>query len=152
MNYTEINNDLDFLSNYWIIAKELSFKIKNELPVIHNNLSKVINIKGSKLNIISYKDLNTWQVHDLIKAKDNISVTLEVLADKINNMILKGRANDVKPMINRIINRKPSMQVKPISNKEPELLGIGHFRWNYQAYILTKEEIQFLKEYFKINK
>ena len=164
MNYTEINNDLDFLSDYWIIAKELGFKIKNELPIIHNNPSKVINIKGSKLNIISYKDLNTWQVHDLIKAKDNVSVTLEALADKIYNMILKGRANDVKPMINRIITRHPSMQIKPISNKEkhrqnfegwswnkePEILGIGHFRWNYQAYTLTKEEIQFLKEYFKL--
>ena len=165
MNYIEINNDLDFLSNYWIIAKELGFKIKNELPIIYNNPSKVINIKGSKLNIISYKDLNNWQVYDLIKSTDNISVTLEALADKINNMILKGRANDVKPMINRIINRAPSMQVKPICNKEklrqylkgqnwniePELLGIGHFRWNYQAYTLTKEEIQFLKEYFKIS-
>ena len=118
MNYIEINNDLDFLSNYWIIAKELGFKIKNELPIIHNS-SKVINIEGSKLNIISYKDLNTWQVHDLIKSMDNISINLEALADKINNMILKGRAKDVKPMINRIINRTPSMQVKPICNKNP---------------------------------
>ena len=98
-------------------------------------------------------------IHEGKTPEEILKMIFDDVTDKINNMILKGRANDVKPMINRIINRAPSMQVKPISNKEkhrqnfegwswnkePELLGIGHFRWNYQAYILTKEEIQFLK-------
>ena len=78
-------------------------------------------------------------------------------------MILKGRANDVKTMLLRIVNKGVKNLVQP-EHSEWELMlkdgnekrrslgniGKGHFRWDYGAHTLNDIEIKRIIEYFNI--
>ena len=95
------------------------------------------------------------------------SKKLEALSDKIHYMILKGRAADVKPMIEKICSGRTKSfsqglsKMKKKTNKllleDPfrkpytkEFLGRGHFRWNFGVYTLDNFEINHLKKYFNL--
>lgn len=143
MNYTEINNDLNYLNSFWEETKINLNKIKNN---ISRDLSEQFTIPYEtygKLKIVKFSDLQVWGINSK-------TTTLSILANKICNMIDKGDSLNVLPLLKRIIYKPPKRLYKP-SIYGKEFLGVGHFRWNYQAYTLSKEEIQFLKEYFKIS-
>lgn len=143
-------NDIDFLSSYWEEAKKVGHRIKNELPLLKE--PKVRN--SGKLFFINYKDMYNWSVDDNLSVLYGNSVTLKVLADKINYMILRGRANDVKPMLEKICQGRVKHFSKPLNKDHmrggSEPLGFGHFRWNYEVHTLTENEINHIKKYFKL--
>lgn len=165
-------NDLDFLNNYWKEAKNIGYKIKQELPKTIGSQAKSIS-KTGLLCFVKFSDItNSWSVDDLLAKVYGESKTLQILADKINYMILRGRANDVKPMIEKICTGRIKSLSKGLSKQEiisnklkyssdvrnrllstnynREYLGKGHFRWNHQAHTLNNKEIKHLKTYFKI--
>jgi hypothetical protein len=158
-------NDLEFLSSYWIEAKAIAERIKEELPVVHLNPYSELNPEG-KMFLIPFSELNDkWGVEINLKGGLGRSEYLEALADKIEHMILRGRAKDVEPMVSRIINRgvvnlrQPNysefewvVQKDGVNEKCRNLgnIGKGHFRWNHRAYTLNKEELERLRIYFKL--
>jgi hypothetical protein len=146
MNFIEPNNKLSFISNYWKELKIITNSIENELPIVgQKNVQKV----GKKLNIVQYKDISNWDVKNMFGE----SASLKALANKITNMIFKGDAPNVEPMLRRICYKGVHKLSTPASHKgdNGEFLGYGHFRWNCgKFYVLTPEEIERVKEYFKI--
>ena len=163
--------DLDFLESYWSKAKKIGLKIVKELPMCSIKDSKTlieVNPQSTvKMYLIKYSDLgDNWNPKDILQKLGGQSKTLSILADKINYMILKGRANDVKPMIEKICSGRTKHFGKMQKTKKSTILsdeyyrkgdnsefyiGKGHFRWNhFGAYTLTPQEIERLKEYFKI--
>lgn len=159
-------NDLDFLSLFWAEAKAIGQRVINDLPKgsIHysDTLVKVNPQSTIKMFLVPYSQLgNSWSVETILNRLGGDSETLKVLADKINYMILEGRANDVKPMLEKICSGRIKSQthkVKKVYEKSKHLsetyhnnyLGKGHFRWNFKAHILTESEIKRVKQYFNI--
>lgn len=154
-------NDIEFLENYWKEAKNIAYRIKQELPKTIGIQAKSSS-KTGLLCFVKFSDIeNSWSVNDLLAKIYGKSPTLEILADKISYMIYQGRANDIPVMIKKICTgrikslsketAKHNMNKKHISDIYcKEYLGKGHFRWNYQAYTLNNKEIEHLKQYFKI--
>jgi hypothetical protein len=149
MKSIDLNNDLDFLSNHWKHAEDIASTIVHELPVGETKVRMI----GKHLGVIMFSDMQNWSVKDM----DGKSTNLKILADKISNMIYKGDAVNVQPMIRSIVQRGIKKQSKPPSadNKRnhgdtAEFLGFGHFRWNNMAIELTPTEVQRVKEYFKL--
>jgi len=146
------NEYLDYLANYWIVAKNIGNDIKNNLHQLNNK-----KLKSGKLNFVNYKDINTWSIQNLT----GNSEALEALGDKINYMILKGRANDIKCMIEKITSGRlkrhyayyhTKYEFKDCEEHEKTIrdyIGTGHFRWNFKVYTLTDNEIEKIKNYFK---
>lgn len=158
-------NDVDFLANYWIEAKKIGAKIRKELPgesiIDSKHLKKVNSESPIKMFLVNYKDLgDNWSVDHIISKNGGRSKTLEILADKINHMIILGRGNDVKPMIEKICTGRIKKLSRIINASKDQktmgsvylnnYLGHGHFRWNYKAHTLTIHEIKRLKQYFKL--
>ncbi len=155
MAQIRFKNDLDFLATYWDKAKEIGTKITNELP--QTKIAKHPLTKG-KLSFIMFSELTSWSVDDLNVKINGHSKTLVVLANKINYMIEMGRANDVKPMIQKIVTQKVKTLYHPrgkawsqSGGNKRESLGKGHFRWNFGAHTLNAKEIEHLKNFFNIN-
>lgn len=145
MSFIEPNNDLSFISNYWKELKRITNSIETELPKSETKVKMI----GKKLGLIQFKDLNNWDVKDLMGE----SAALKALSDKISNMIFKGDAPNVEPMLRRICYKGIHKLSTPAPYKDGigEFLGYGHFRWNLgKYYVLTPEEIKRVKEYFKI--
>jgi hypothetical protein len=155
-------NDLDFLSLFWAEAKQIGQRILRDLPkcATPNNGKQF-----RRMYIVNFSDISgqSWGVKEVLSRVMGNSETLNVLADKINYMILEGRAKDVKPMLEKIISRqkhfghKKSKEVKRIEylknttgDTSDNYYGKGHFKWNYQAYTLNEAEIRRVKEYFNI--
>lgn len=158
-------NDINFLASYWAEAKRIAEDIKGNLSCgCRDGLLPVFASGGAKMFIVKFSDLkDSWSPNDIIYNVVGASKTLNVLADKIHYMIYKGRANDVKPMIEKICSGRIKKLSQPITkhqkliNKEyvkplytSEFLGYGHFRWNRKAYTLNEAEIKHLKQYFNI--
>lgn len=153
-----VTADLEFLGNFWKKAKDIGYKIKVELPV----LKKVDTYNTtSKLQFINYSEIHTWSIENNLDKINGISTTLTILADKINYMIINGRANDVQIMIEKICSgRIKSLTKKPSKRNVGDkniceaycnlFLGRGHFRWNYRAHTLNKAELERLREYFDV--
>jgi len=144
----EINTDIEFLSNYWIEAKKIADDIKNNL---HKGVTpnKVRDFDGQSLmRVINYSDLKNWDP----KQQDGDSLTLKSLGNKISYMIEMGRANDVEPMLRKIITGRVKKHYihysKTQGTKDPA--GIGHFRWDFKAHTLTDIEIKRVKDFFKL--
>lgn len=170
MKYIKSSTDIDFLANYWLECQKIGRKIVKDLPkesIINSKHLRKINPKSDiKMFLIDFKDLgNKWDVYNTICKHEGKSETLEILASKIKNMIDKGRAKDVKVMVERIINKGIKNLVQPgyseskwvtckdgVNEKNRNLgnIGKGHFRWNYGAHTLTTDEIKRLKNYFKL--
>ncbi len=146
-------NDINFLSNYWIEAKNIAHKIAKEMPQI-----KKSNVGDGKqlMYIVNFSDISgkSWSVKDVLNRLRGRSETLTVLADKIRYMIHQGRSNDVKPMLEKIITgriKKLSKKPNKHDSGTAEFLGHGHFRWNNSAYVLDHQEINHIKRYFELN-
>ena len=143
---TESTSDLDFISNHWKILTDIAHKIKNELPIMKGepNIKKV----GDNLSTIKYSDMDKWSVHD------DKSPTLTILADKIFNMILKGDSPNIKPMLDSIVKNNIKKLYKPgfdtRVNRSRESQGKGHFKWDHDVHTLSQQEVQKIKDYFKI--
>lgn len=159
--------DLDFLSLFWAEAKAIGQRVKTDLPkgsVHYSNTLKEVNPNSAvKMFLVPYSQLgDTWSVEHILNRLGGDSKTLKVLADKINYMILQGRANDVKPMLESICNNNVKSLTKGKSKSDlknfkefnttchAQYLGKGHFRWDFKAHTLTDIEIKRVKEYFKI--
>ena len=154
-------NDLEFLNSYWKEAKDIGYKIIKELPKTIGTQA-ISKSNTGLLCFVKYSDIeNSWSVKNLLSKVYGESPTLAVLSDKIFHMILLGRANDIKPMVEKICTGRLKTLTKKVSkhseNKKHisptyhnEFLGKGHFRWNNQAYTLNEKEIKHLKEYFKL--
>ena len=145
-------NDLYFLTNYWKEAKNIAFKIKQDLPKTISTQAKSIS-KTGLLCFIKYSDIeHSWSVNDLLAKVYGKSPTLEILADKISYMINMGRGNDVKNMVEEICTGriKSLSHITTSKGLNSTYLGKGHFRWNYKAHTLNKKEIEHLKNYFKL--
>jgi len=138
-------NDITFLSTYWKEVNNISKKITIELPIMkkNNDVKKI----SKHLSIIKYSALNNWDISGLITGKN---YTLIALADKIRHMILKGDSINIKPMLLRIINKGIHKLSQHNKNDNNMFLGYGHFRWNYQLYILNDVEIKQIKTYFNM--
>lgn len=151
-------NDIDFLSNYWKEVKAIGNRVKADLPLLATSNIKDIRAKDSTslMYIVNFSDISgqSWGVSDVLKRAAGKSVTLSILADKINHMILMNRANDVKPMLEKIcsgrIKSLSKTPAKHYKDAHSEFLGRGHFRWNEQAYTLTPLEIKRIKKYFSL--
>ena len=145
MKSTELNNDLDFLSNYWKHVNDISATILTELPKMDTKVQMI----GKNIGIIHFKDLgDTWSVKGLFGRSTN----LDALARKISTMIDKGDAQNVQPMLRRIVQKGVVALSRPASTPqgEGEFYGYGHFRWDYQAWVLNKNELERLKTYFNL--
>jgi hypothetical protein len=142
MGISKNKENLEFLSSYWGKIKI----IKKELIDLPNNFDN--KLKKTKYKFIytkNFSELENWSIH-------HKNITLCVLIDKIIYMIDKGRSIDIQPMLISICNntvRKHTWK-NPMGLSKGEFLGYGHFRWNYQAYILTPQEIIHLKSFFQI--
>jgi len=149
----EACNDIDFLDNYWSEAKKVADRISSELPKYKE--SRLIENKSSLMTIVKFSDISgqSWSVPHILARMNGESKILTILADKINHMIYKGRANDIKPMITKICTGRVKSLSKGVGGftSQKEFLGRGHFRWNDTAHILDTEEIEHLKKYFKLN-
>lgn len=169
-------SDLDFLENYWKDTKAIADKIKNEMPLgtaDKNSLKFLNKDSGSKIFIVNFSDLkDSWDPNTVASKIAGKSKNLEALSDKIHYMILKGRAADVKPMIEKICSGRiksfsqglSKSQIKTNNLKfsddlrerlvsvtyNKEFLGRGHFRWNFRVYTLDNFEINHLKKYFEL--
>lgn len=143
-------NDIQFLENYWKEAKNIAYKIKQELPKTIGSQAKSSS-KTGLLCFVKFSDIeNSWDVNDLLAKVYGKSPTLEILADKISYMIHKGRGNDVPVMIKKICTGRIK-KISQINNRfNNDFLGFGHFRWNYKAHTLNEKEIKHLKDYFKL--
>jgi hypothetical protein len=154
--------DLDFLSLFWKEAMSVEKKIIAELPqTVPNNVQ--LTKAGSFLHIVNFSDISgqSWGVSQVLIRLGGRSKTLIALAEKINFMIERGRANDVKPMLEKIVtgrvktltkkSGKQNAHLKELNKSyHNEYLGKGHFRHNYQAYTLTAIEIDRIKKYFNL--
>ena len=140
------NDDLDFLDTNWQRSKDIANNIKTNLP----NIEPKLKPKGDYWGVIDYSELgNTWDVGSLYGKSE----ALDALADKISYMIYNGMSDGIKRMLESISNNtvKTLYRGKKASDKtgpERESLGKGHFRWNYRAYLLTSEELTYLKKFF----
>jgi len=149
-------NDLDFLNLFWVEAKKIGQKVLIELPQFNEPLIKSGN---SLMYIVKFSDLgNDWSVKSVLSRLGGKSLTLKVLSEKINYMILQGRANDVKPMLIKICSGRIKHLSQPKNkhyvnnpNITAKPLGNGHFRWDYGAHTLTTAEINHVKKYFNIS-
>ena len=150
--------NIEFLSNYWIKAKNISNDIKNNLHkgVIPNNSR---NYNGqSLLRLINFSDLQNWDP----KQHTGDSLTLKILGNKLSYMIEMGRSNDIEPMLRKIITGRTKRHYTHYRthsgnfnnnykvSHEKDFAGIGHFRWDYKAHTLTDVEIKRVKEFFKL--
>jgi len=149
-------NDLDFLSLFWAEAKAVGQRVLKDLP---NCATPNIGNGKQLMYIVNFSDISgqSWGVKEILTRVMGQSVTLKILANKINYMILEGRANDVKPMLEKIctgriksLSHPKNKKYDNIPNITAEYLGKGHFRWNYQAHTLNEAEIRRIKEYFNI--
>lgn len=135
-------SDLDFLENYWKDVKEMADKIKNEMP-----------IGTTDKNSLKFLNKDSWDPNTISSKIAGKSKNLEALSDKIHYMILKGRAADVKPMIEKICSGRIKSFSQGLSKEQiktnnlkfsddlrerlvsftynKEFLGRGHFRWNF---------------------
>ena len=94
---------------------------------------------------------NNWDVKELIGESN----ALTALAKKIQNMILRGRSDSIKRMVQSIANNHIKTlykiptpeQIKNGAQKRTSL-GTGHFRWNDQAYTLTSQELNQVRTFF----
>lgn len=144
--------DIDFLDSYWSEAKRIAADIKENMPVgCRNEIQPVFSNGGAKMYIVNFSDLtDSWSPYDIINRVGGRSRKLEALSDKICNMIYKGDACNVKPLVEAICNNRIKKLTGKYTNSGGEFLGYGHFRWNRQAYTLNPMEIRHLKNYFKI--
>ena len=81
------------------------------------------------------------------------SHSLERLANKIHHMIIyRYNGPSMREFIEAIVFRGSKAQSKPSWRRggEGEFLGRGHFRWDEEAVMLTKEEVDRVAEYFQI--
>lgn len=146
--------DIDFLDSYWAEAKRIATDIKENLAVGCGNERKPIFSSGSaKMYVVKFSDLkDSWSPKDIFYNICGKSNTLDVLADKLQTMILKGRGEAVKRTVEAICNNKVKKLTRRYCNGklDGEFLGYGHFKWNNQAYTLNEMEIRHLKKYFKL--
>jgi hypothetical protein len=143
-------NDLEFLDSYWKEAKKIAKNIKEQLPKVAGIDFKDTIYESKKSNaimfIVNYSDLkNSWSPKDIIGRSE----PLEALAEKIERMILKGNACNVKRMIESI--GKNKMKKHKLYHYSEGKSSLGHFRWNYQVYVLNKFEISRVREFFSLN-
>lgn len=128
-------NKLDFLTRFNEVKNIVVNNIHTQLSECLND--KVKSVEGSKiLKVIQYKDLDNWSAN--LK-----SDTLIALSNKISHMVFNiGCPNSVVPMLQAIL--KGTKRLKYPNN--PEANCVGHFKWNYQVYILNKRELGYLKK------
>ena len=161
-------NDIQFLSSFYAESKAIGQRIKNELPYEVDSITKD---EGMILQIVQFKDMENFK---------GFSNNLEALADKIDDMICRGRAKDVEIMLRSILTGKIKVwsfpdYSSPRRNKrrekkanydvvqfhysnddkycegEKQEFCYGHFRWNHgRGYILNEAELKKVKEYFKL--
>lgn len=154
-------DDLDFLSNHWNRLQEISKDISDNLhkDVVPNKLRKY---EGSKvLRFVNYSDLNgSWDIKEL----SGNSLALKALGDKISNMIDRGRSLDIEPMLRKIVSGRTKRLYafyrteydfdsnfnRVNKHTVRDFIGVGHFRWNYRAYILNEDEIKKIKQFFSL--
>ena len=143
-------NDLEFLDTYWVKANRIASDFKRYVK--QKNKNSKLKKESTYLHTIQYSDLNLWGAEHYF----NTSANLQVLAEKIIWMVKLNRSDSIKRMIESIANNNLKTiyhinakdKIKQFGKKES--LGKGHFRFNHRAYILSKEEIKILKEYFAI--
>lgn len=125
MNSTkfEFENELDFLGGYHKTLKNIGDRIYNDLSNTDGHL------KGKKFGVVKYSELENWDVSYLF----GNSKTLKTLSIKLTQMIDKGNADNIKPLINRLVNT---------NNKS--------FNWDWTSYALTEKDSQRLKEFFNL--
>lgn len=143
----EETDDLQFIDTYWRETNKrlesIIKKIETELPVITPiEISDVDS--GGRLKTIKYSEMDRW-------SSDGKSDSLAALADKIKHMIRTGKSDGIKRMLEKIATGRIKSLSKPSGGPyDSEFLGRGHFRWNDQAYVLNREEIERVREYFKL--
>ena len=150
--------------------------IIEELP--HLATSNVSTSNGPLMRIIKFSDLkDSWAPEDVLNT--DTSKSLLRLANKIEDMVERGRANDVEPMLKSIISgkikvwndndgprgrrnkrREKKQNYKVIEFKYPENdqrfncgeqnFIYGHFRWDFGAYLLNELELRRIKNYFNL--
>lgn len=137
-------DDLLFTGSYWKRLTDFRDRIEKELPIL--DLGSTIKDAGTggMLKTMRYKDTTDWHV------PGNHSETLAALANKIGDMITRGRGKDVPVLLDRIVNKGTKKLSKPDIFKRGEFLGYGHFRWHFRAWTLNDRELIRLKEFFGI--
>lgn len=69
---------------------------------------------------------------------------------KIHHMVYSiGNHNSIESFIKRILKNKPRVQARPshFGDEQPDIYGIGHFRWDWKAYTLSSDELNALRKY-----
>lgn len=135
-------------------------KLSNEIFNAINELCvKPIPTKkiGANLFIVQYIDIkDSWLPKDILLGE---SENIKALASKVKHMLnVHYDPDSVMRMLTSIMSNTVKSLKQPTTGfydmyldkrmNKSEHLGYGHFRWNYQAYTLTDEEIEELKKIF----
>lgn len=151
------NNRLYFIDKY----KQEQLKLKEDMDAFCQKYvfpPKAITMKKgfNFLHFIDFENIkNTWEVS--IKEKSMFfeetqkHYAISALFDKVLYMIEKGDIPNIIPMLNGILRRdKPKKFVVPHHFTKYTSVGRGDFRWNFDTYVLSQEEKQLVKQFFKL--
>jgi len=172
------SKDIDFLTNYWEDAKRLGEDIKINLPKMSRPCGSIV--KSGNMYIVPFSKLgDKWGVKEVLKHNGGESSSLQKLGEKIEDMIYRNRAKDIKIMLNSILSGKIKVwstlydtkgkRLKRREKKEnykvvnfhyssddkycegeEQDFCYGHFRYESEGFVLEAEELLHLKRYFDL--
>ena len=139
-NLSEV--ELNILQNQYNVLNEIIHKVKQ----IH--IKPTARLISKNFGIINYSDLkDSWDVKYYVYGK---SKRLELFKDKVVHMIANGHIPQLFEVLNNIKNNK--QRIRKFKNKHNETIncGKGHFRLGESSITLNIEEIDLIKQFFKL--
>jgi hypothetical protein len=138
--------DLQFISTYHAKVSDIANNIGSELSA----QTTIPHVKvGRFLRLVEFKVLEDWTPFTQNKQ-------LKALANKIAHMIHTGKADSVRPMLEKIVTGRIKTLYRPVYRGNSRVivgwnsLGKGSFRWDSSAISLNQKEIQVIKDYFEL--
>jgi hypothetical protein len=136
------NKDIDFLNSYWKELHNIIDRFKDLKLPQRDNTIKI----GKYLQIINYKDLDNWDVGLQLT---NDTPTFKIFRVKLEHMILTGKSDSIKPMLEKVCtNRIRKFRFKD-SNGHYINCGTGHFRLGRDSFMFSDKELETIKLFFK---
>jgi len=154
LKYINEDFDFDFLNTYHKKLQDLAKNVKRDLPNMKQS--------GKFLSTTNFSEVGLWNISRTVRSSNLVK-----LAEKITYMMNTGNADNIYPMLKSIANNTIKTLYQPYSKEQQEKiynewdgigdkpqsrtsLGKGHFKWNYKAITLSKEEINIVKKYFNL--
>lgn len=127
-------SDLDFLANNVNVKKDAFIRMANDILNNYNNLT------GANLVFVAVGEFSAFK---------NYPQPICRLIDKLEAMTFDiGSPISIPSFLNRIITKGIKMQFNPSGEN---VLGLGHFRWDWSAYTLDNNELKAIAMYLNIS-